>query len=121
LPEPAAGSDPREAVQSPGQALGVAGGAAVLEQLAGALQLGPSGRLLASQQRQLATLLGGVRAEETEVALLDAAVTIRIGLADWVRVVAGLESPVAVMVTGRCRVEGDVSVAARLEAMFGGG
>ena len=46
--------------------------------------------------------------------------TIRIGLADWVRVVAGLENPLAIMVTGRCRVEGDVLLAARLEAMFGG-
>lgn len=62
----------------------------------------------------------GGRARLIEPAPLDAAVTIRIGLADWVRVVAGLENPLAIMVTGRCRVEGDVLLAVRLEAMFGG-
>lgn len=54
-----------------------------------------------------------------EPAPLDPAVTIYFGLADWVRVMAGLESPLSVMVTGRCSVEGDVTVGARLEAMFG--
>lgn len=50
----------------------------------------------------------------------DAAVTVHFGLADWVRVVAGTESPLSIMVGGRCSVEGDLTVAARLEAMFGG-
>lgn len=59
------------------------------------------------------------RARLLEPAPLDPAVTIRFGLADWVRVIAGIENPLAVMVTGRCSVEGDVSVAARQEAMFG--
>jgi hypothetical protein len=60
------------------------------------------------------------RARLLESAPLDAALTIHIGLAQWVRVSAGLESPLAVMFAGLCSVEGDVMVAARLEAMFGG-
>jgi hypothetical protein len=59
------------------------------------------------------------RAHLVEPAPLDPAVTIHFGLADWVRVVAGMENPLSVMVTGRCSVEGDVTVAARQEAMFG--
>lgn len=59
------------------------------------------------------------RARFLEPAPLDPAVTIYFGLADWVRVMAGIESPLSVMVTGRCSVEGDVTVGARLEAMFG--
>jgi class 3 adenylate cyclase len=55
-----------------------------------------------------------------ESAPLDAAVTIHIGLADWVRVIAGVQSAVSAMVAGRCSVEGDVILAACLEAMFGG-
>jgi class 3 adenylate cyclase/tetratricopeptide (TPR) repeat protein len=61
------------------------------------------------------------RARLVEPAPLDPAVTIYFGLADWVRVMAGIEDPLSVMVTGRCSVEGDVMVAARQEAMFGGG
>jgi eukaryotic-like serine/threonine-protein kinase len=60
------------------------------------------------------------RARLTEPAPLDPAVTIHFGLADWVRVMAGIENPLSVMVTGRCSIEGDVIVAARQEAMFGG-
>ena len=52
---------------------------------------------------------------------LDAAVTIHIGLAEWVRVMAALQAALAAMVAGRCSVEGDVVLAVRLEAMFGGG
>lgn len=59
------------------------------------------------------------RARLVEPAPLDAATTIHFGLADWVRVVAGVEEPLAAMVAGRCSVEGDVGVAVRLEAMFG--
>jgi eukaryotic-like serine/threonine-protein kinase len=55
-----------------------------------------------------------------EPAPLDAAVTIHFGLADWVRVVAGMQDALATMVAGRCSVEGDVVLAVRLEAMFGG-
>jgi tetratricopeptide (TPR) repeat protein len=60
------------------------------------------------------------RARLLEPAPIDPAVTIHLGLADWVRVTAGLEDPISAMVGGRCSVEGDVSVAARLETMFGG-
>jgi predicted lipid carrier protein YhbT len=59
------------------------------------------------------------RARLIEPAPLDAAVTIHIGLADWVRVIAGVEDALTVMVAGRCSVEGDVLLAVRLEAMFG--
>jgi class 3 adenylate cyclase/tetratricopeptide (TPR) repeat protein len=60
------------------------------------------------------------RARLREPAPLDAQATLHFGLADWVRVVAGLESPVTVMTAGRCSVAGDVVLAARLEAIFGG-
>jgi class 3 adenylate cyclase/ATP/maltotriose-dependent transcriptional regulator MalT len=55
-----------------------------------------------------------------EPAPLDAAATVHFGLADWVRVTAGIENPLAAMFSGRCRVEGDVEIAMRLEPMFGG-
>ena len=41
------------------------------------------------------------------------------GLADWIRVIAGEQDPVTSMAAGRCRVEGDLLVAALLEPMFG--
>ncbi|HET7052334.1 MAG TPA: AAA family ATPase [Solirubrobacterales bacterium] len=59
------------------------------------------------------------RARLAEPAPLDAAVTIHFGLADWVRVLAGTQDPLTAMVAGRCSVEGDVTLAARLETMFG--
>ena len=59
------------------------------------------------------------RARLLEPAPPDAAVTLHFGLADWVRVLAGVQNPLVVMASGRCSVEGDVLVAARLEAMFG--
>jgi eukaryotic-like serine/threonine-protein kinase len=59
------------------------------------------------------------RARLLEPAPLDPAVTIHFGLADWVRVVAGIEDPLTVMVAGRCSVEGDARLAVRLEGMFG--
>ncbi|MFI5028756.1 MAG: SCP2 sterol-binding domain-containing protein, partial [Solirubrobacterales bacterium] len=62
---------------------------------------------------------GAGHARLLEPAPLDAAVTIHFGLADWVRVVAGMENPLTAMVAGRCSVEGDVTLAVRLEAMFG--
>ncbi len=61
------------------------------------------------------------KARLIEPAPLDAAVTVHIGLADWVRVLAGLEDPLEAMIAGRCSVEGDVAVGARLQAMFGAG
>jgi hypothetical protein len=62
---------------------------------------------------------GAGHARLLEPAPLDAAVTIHFGLADWVRVTAGMEDPLTAMVAGRCSVEGDVTVAVHLEAMFG--
>ena len=62
---------------------------------------------------------GAGRARLLEPAPLDPAVTIHFGLADWVRVMAGIDNPLSVMVAGRCSVEGDVTIAARLETMFG--
>jgi class 3 adenylate cyclase/ATP/maltotriose-dependent transcriptional regulator MalT len=59
------------------------------------------------------------RARLLEPAPLDAVVTVHFGLADWVRVLAGKQDPLTAMVAGRCSVEGDVTLAARLEAMFG--
>jgi hypothetical protein len=59
-------------------------------------------------------------AQLVEPAPLDAAATVHFGLADWVRVTAGIENPLAAMFSGRCRVEGDVEVAMRLEPMFSG-
>jgi SCP-2 sterol transfer family len=47
------------------------------------------------------------------------AVLVRIGLADFVRVAAGLLNPVKAMLAGRIEVEGDVTVAGRLVEMFG--
>jgi class 3 adenylate cyclase len=55
-----------------------------------------------------------------EPAPLDAAATIHIGLAEWVRVIAGIEDALTVMVAGRCSVEGDAVLAMRLEDIFGG-
>ncbi len=60
------------------------------------------------------------RARLLEPAPLEAAVTIHFGLADWVRVVAGVQSAVTVLASGRGSIEGDVILAVRLEAMFGG-
>ena len=63
---------------------------------------------------------GAGRARLLEPAPPDAAITMHFGLADWVRVLAGIQNPLAIMAAGRCSVEGDVLLAARLEAMFGG-
>jgi class 3 adenylate cyclase/tetratricopeptide (TPR) repeat protein len=63
---------------------------------------------------------GAGRARLVEPAPLDAAVTLRFGLADWARVMAGADNPLAVMARGRGSIEGDLTVAIRLEAMFGG-
>jgi class 3 adenylate cyclase len=61
----------------------------------------------------------GGKARLREPAPLDAAVTVHFGLADWVRVLAGTKGALATMFEGRCSVEGDTILAARLEAMFG--
>jgi class 3 adenylate cyclase/tetratricopeptide (TPR) repeat protein len=59
------------------------------------------------------------RARLVEPAPPEAALTIRAGLAEWVRVSAGVQDPITAMAAGRLRVEGDVTLLARLEAMFG--
>ena len=61
------------------------------------------------------------RARLLEPAPAEAAVTIHAGLAEWVRVSAGVEDPFTAMAGGRFSIEGDVLLAARLEAMFGAG
>jgi tetratricopeptide (TPR) repeat protein len=61
------------------------------------------------------------RARVLEPAPLQAAVTIHAGLAEWVRVSAGVQNALTAMAGGRFSVEGDVILAARLEAMFGAG
>jgi SCP-2 sterol transfer family len=63
----------------------------------------------------------GGRARLLEPAPLEAAVTIHAGLAEWVRVSAGVENAITAMAAGRFSVEGDVILASRLEAMFGAG
>ncbi len=60
------------------------------------------------------------RARLVEPAPLDAAVTVHMGLAQWVRVMAGVDNAITAMAAGRCSVEGDVMLAVRMEAMFGG-
>jgi class 3 adenylate cyclase len=60
------------------------------------------------------------RARLVEPAPLDAAVTVHMGLAQWVRVMAGVDNAITAMADGRCSVEGDVMLAVRMEAMFGG-
>jgi tetratricopeptide (TPR) repeat protein len=49
-----------------------------------------------------------------------AAVSVRMGLADFVRVAAGEANPVSAMLAGRVEVDGDLTVAGRLVEMFGG-
>jgi len=61
------------------------------------------------------------KARVLEPAPLVTAVTVHLGLADWVRVAAGIEDPLAAMVAGRGSVEGDVRLSVRLQAMFGAG
>jgi SCP-2 sterol transfer family len=56
-----------------------------------------------------------------EPAPLEAALTIHAGLAEWVRVSAGVQQAVTAMTVGHHSVEGDLILAARLETMFGAG
>ncbi|MFY9264380.1 MAG: LLM class flavin-dependent oxidoreductase [Solirubrobacterales bacterium] len=50
----------------------------------------------------------------------DAAVTLRLGTADFVRLVAGEANPGAILLEGRAEIEGSLDVALRLVEMFGG-
>ncbi|MEA3020826.1 MAG: sterol transfer family, partial [Actinomycetota bacterium] len=49
----------------------------------------------------------------------DAAATVHIGLADFVRVAAGELHPIRALVEGRAEVDGDVVLAVRITDMFG--
>lgn len=60
------------------------------------------------------------RARLVEPAPLDATVTVHMGLAQWVRVMAGVDNAITAMAAGYCSVEGDVMLAVRMEAMFSG-
>jgi putative sterol carrier protein len=46
---------------------------------------------------------------------------VRLGAADFVRLVAGSLDPIVALRDNRLEVEGDVVVAARMDEMFGGG
>jgi putative sterol carrier protein len=48
------------------------------------------------------------------------AVTIAVGLADFIRLVTGATSPFDLIAAGTLAIEGDMAVAARLGDMFGG-
>lgn len=67
-----------------------------------------------------------VRELEAGAALIDGlgvtplTVTIEVGLADSVRVMARVQDPITSMALGRRRFEGNMSVAVRLEPMFTG-
>jgi alkanesulfonate monooxygenase SsuD/methylene tetrahydromethanopterin reductase-like flavin-dependent oxidoreductase (luciferase family) len=50
----------------------------------------------------------------------DPAVTFRIGLGDFVRLVGGELDPGRALLTGRLQVDGDLAIAARVGEMFGG-
>ena len=60
------------------------------------------------------------RARLLEPAPLEAAVTVHFGLADWVRVLAGVQNVMSAMVAGRCSVEGDVLLRRDWRACSGG-
>jgi hypothetical protein len=55
-----------------------------------------------------------------ETAPLAAAMTLRIGMGEWVRVLAGIENALEAVAGGRATIDGDVALAIRLEGMFGG-
>jgi hypothetical protein len=67
-----------------------------------------------------AITLGERTARLLDTAPLDPDVTIEFGLADWIRVMAGLQTPLTSMAAGRCRIDGDTQLAMRLETMFTG-
>lgn len=67
-----------------------------------------------------AITLGERTARLLDTAPVDPDVTIDFGLADWIRVMAGLQTPLTSMSAGRCRIDGDAQLAIRLETMFAG-
>jgi putative sterol carrier protein len=60
---------------------------------------------------------GGARSHEG--AAPDPALTVKLGVADFVRVAAGDLDPAKALLSGRMDLEGDFGVAMRLAAMFG--
>jgi class 3 adenylate cyclase len=64
--------------------------------------------------------LGERTARLLDTAPVDPDVTIEFGLADWIRVMAGLQTPLTSMSAGRCRIDGDAQLAIRQETMFTG-
>ena len=64
--------------------------------------------------------LGEHTARVLDSAPLQSDVSVEFGLADWVRIMAGLQTPITSMAAGRCRIEGDALLALRLEGMFTG-
>ena len=67
-----------------------------------------------------AITLGERTARLLHTAPMDPDVTIEFGLADWIRVMAGLQTPLTSMSAGRCRIDGDAQLAIRQETMFAG-
>jgi hypothetical protein len=52
--------------------------------------------------------------------LADSALTLKVGLADFIRISAGELNPVDLVMSGRIQLEGDFMLAAKLGPMFGG-
>jgi putative sterol carrier protein len=59
------------------------------------------------------------RAAVRRGAAVSPALTLRLRLADFMRVIAGTIDPVQPLLEGRAHIEGDLAVAARLPEMFG--
>jgi hypothetical protein len=51
--------------------------------------------------------------------LADSALTLKVGLADFIRIIAGELKPVDLVMSGRMQLEGDYMLAAKLGPMFG--
>ena len=75
---------------------------------------GPAGRV-----RTWTVSCGADGARSREGAAPDPALTIKLGVADFVRVAGGDLDPAKALLSGRMDLEGDFAVAMRLAAMFG--
>jgi hypothetical protein len=63
----------------------------------------------------------GRRATSRRGTSSDAVVVVHIGLAPFIRLVAGELHPITALTRGLCRIDGDVMLGGRLVEMFGGG
>jgi predicted ATPase len=63
----------------------------------------------------------GRRASSRRGTSTDAVLIVHIGLAPFIRLVAGELHPITALTRGLCRIDGDVMLAGRLVEMFGGG